>query len=58
MSQTYPLGSFKWVEETTRFNEDFINSYDEDSDIEYLLIFNMQKNCMKLIIIYTFSWKE
>ena len=42
MSQTYPLGSFKWVEETSRFNEDFINSYHEDSDIEYFFEVDFQ----------------
>ena len=42
MSQTYPLGSFKWVEETSQFNEVFINSYDEDSDIEYFFEVDFQ----------------
>ena len=30
-----PLGGFKLVEETSKFNEDFIKSYKEDSDIGY-----------------------
>ena len=29
------LGGFKLVEETSEFNEDFIKSYKEDSDIGY-----------------------
>ena len=33
MSQKSPLWGFKWVEETSQFNEDSIKSYNEDSDI-------------------------
>ena len=29
------LRLFKWVEETSQFNEDFIKSYNKDSDIGY-----------------------
>ena len=32
MPQKLPLNNFKWVEETTEFNEDFIKSYNDDSD--------------------------
>ena len=28
---------FKWVEETCQFNEDFVESYNEDSDIGYFI---------------------
>ena len=35
MFQKVPLGGFKWVEETSQFNEDFIKSYHEGSDIGY-----------------------
>ena len=34
---------FKWVKETSRFNEDFIKSYNEDSDIGYFLEVNLEK---------------
>ena len=34
MSQKLPLGGFKWVEETSRFNESFMNIYNEDSNIK------------------------
>ena len=37
MSQKLPVTSFKWVEETSQFNEDFIKSYNEDSDEGYFL---------------------
>ena len=33
MSQKLLLDGFKWVEETSQFNEDFIKSYNEDSNI-------------------------
>ena len=36
-SQRLPLGNFKWVKETTEFNEDFIKSYNDDSDKGYFL---------------------
>ena len=32
MSQRSPLGGFKWVEETSQFNDDFMKSYNDDSD--------------------------
>ena len=32
MSQKLSLGNFKWIEETSEFNEDFIKSYDDDND--------------------------
>ena len=33
---------FKWVEETSQFNEDFIKSYDEDTDEGYFLEVDIQ----------------
>ena len=35
MSQNLFLGAFKCLEEACQFNEDFMKSYREDSDIEY-----------------------
>ena len=37
MSQNLPVPGFKWVEETSHFNEDFIKSYNEDDDEGYFL---------------------
>ena len=37
MSQRLPLGGFKWVEETSQFNDDFTKSYNDDSDKGYFL---------------------
>ena len=35
MSQKLPVNGFKWVENTSQFDEDFIESYDEESDEEH-----------------------
>ena len=35
MSQKLLLGSFKYVEEISQFDEDFIKCYNEDSTIAY-----------------------
>ena len=37
MSQKLPLGSFKWVENTSKFSKDFLDNYNEDSDEGYFL---------------------
>ena len=33
MSQNLPIGGFKWVEETSQFNEHLKKIYNEDSNI-------------------------
>ena len=57
MSQKLPVHSFKWVEETPQFNEEFIKSYDEEIDEAYFLklMFNTPKNCITFTMIYPFS---
>ena len=42
MSQNLFLGAFKYLEEACQFNEDFIKSYREDSDIEYFIKVDVQ----------------
>ena len=37
MSQKIPVNNFEWIEDTSQFNEDFIKSYDEESDKGYFL---------------------
>ena len=37
ISQKLPVNGFKWVEELSQFDEDFIKSYDEDSNKRYFL---------------------
>ena len=36
MIQKWPADGFKWVEETSQFNEHFIKNYNEVSSIGYL----------------------
>ena len=42
MSQTLPLVGFKWVEETSQFNDNFIKRYNEDTNTGYLLEVDVQ----------------
>ena len=35
MLQKLPINGFEWVEDTPQFNEDFIKSYNEESDEGY-----------------------
>ena len=42
MSQKFPVDGFKWVEEASQHNEDFIKSYNEDSDEGYSLKIDVQ----------------
>ena len=42
MSQKLPVNNFEWIEETTQFNEDFIKSYNEESDEGYFLEVDIQ----------------
>ena len=47
-TQNLPLGCFKWVEEISQTNKDFIKSYNLDSDMEYFLegdITFLRKHC-------------
>ena len=37
MSQKRPTNGFKWVEDLSHFNEDFIKKYDENSYIGFFL---------------------
>ena len=45
MSQNISVNGFEWVEEPSQFKEDFIKSYDEDSNKIYFLeqMLNIQK---------------
>ena len=42
MSQKLPVDCFKGVENTFKFNEDFIENYNEDSDGGYFLEVDVQ----------------
>ena len=37
MSQKLPANGFKWENDLSRFNEDFLKNYNEDSDVECFL---------------------
>ena len=37
MSQKLPVGGFKWIEDVSKIDEDFIKNYDENGDIGYFL---------------------
>ena len=37
MSQKLPVNGFKWIEDTSEINEEFIKNYDENSDKGYIL---------------------
>ena len=36
MSQKLPVNGFKWVNDVTKINEEFIKDYDENSDKGYI----------------------
>ena len=42
MSQKLPLNNSEWTKETSRFDEDFIKKYNEESDKGYFLVINVQ----------------
>ena len=37
MSQKLPVHGFKWLEDTSEINEEFIKNYDENNDKGYIL---------------------
>ena len=37
MSQKLPVDGFKWIKKFSKFNEDFIKNFDENSDKGYFL---------------------
>ena len=42
VSQKLPVNNFEWIEDTFEFNEDFIKSYNEESDEGYFLELDVQ----------------
>ena len=42
MSQKLPTNNFEWIKDTSQFNEDFIKSYNEESDEGYFLEVDVQ----------------
>ena len=37
MSQKLPVNDFKWIEDTSKINDEFIKNYDENNDKGYIL---------------------
>ena len=50
MCKKLPVDNFKWVDDLSIFTEDFIKNYDEESDIGYLFVVDVEypKNLHKL----------
>ena len=42
MSQKLPVNNFKWMKDTSRFNEDFIKNCNQECDEGYFLEVNVQ----------------
>ena len=42
MSQKFPVNDFKWVEDISEFNVDFIKNYNDGSDKGYFLEVDVQ----------------
>ena len=59
MSQKLPVNNFKWVEDTSKINEEFIKNYNENSNKGHFLEVDVTypKNYMTRIVIYL-SYQE
>ena len=42
MSKKFPVDEFKWVYDLSMFTEDFIKNYDEEGDVGYLLVVDIE----------------
>ena len=42
MTKKLPVDGLKWVDDLSMFTEDFIKSYDEESDVGYLLVVDVE----------------
>ena len=42
MSQKLPVNGFKWIEDTSEINEEFIKNYNEDNDKGYILVVDVK----------------
>ena len=63
MSQKLPVNNFKWIEDVSKFNKDFIKSYnDESEEVRKNIFLKLKLNIVKIYIIFTmvylFSLKE
>ena len=60
MIEKLPVNGFKWVKKISKFNERFIKSYNENSDIRYFLkqMQSIQNKYLIFIKIYDFYQRE
>ena len=60
MLQKLSVSKFEWIEDTSQFNEDFINNYNEGSDKGHFIKFGVRypENYMNFIMIYQLNWKS
>ena len=60
MPQKLPVGGFRWEEDLSQFNKDFIRNHDENSNKWYILKVEVEylKNCLALTMIFHFYPKE
>ena len=42
MRKKLPVGNFKWIDDLSIFTEDFIKNYDEENDIGYLFVVDVE----------------
>ena len=42
MSKKLPVDGFKWLDDLSMLTEDFIKSYDEEGDVDYLLVVDVK----------------
>ena len=42
MCKKLPVGDFKWTDDLSIFTEKFIKNYDEESDIGYLFVVDVE----------------
>ena len=42
MSQNLPVNNFEWIKDTSHFNKDFIESYNEENDEGYFVEVDVQ----------------
>ena len=58
MSQKLPAFNFEWIEDISQFTEVFIKSYDEKSEVGYILEADVQLNYLNFILTCHFYQKE
>ena len=42
MTKKLPVDSFKWVDDLSLFTEDFTKTYDQEGDVGYLLVIDVE----------------